>query len=67
MQLQQWLDDAKAKGIKKAFITFHYPVFCRAGLGPIPEPDNPHKMIAAYAKDSGVGCLQRARSYDGAV
>lgn len=50
-QLQQWLDDAKAKGIKKAFIVFHYPVFCRAGLGPIPEPDNPHKMIAAYAKD----------------
>jgi len=51
VQLQQWLDDAKAKGIKKAFIVFHYPVFCRAGLGPIPEPDNPHKTIAAYAKD----------------
>jgi Calcineurin-like phosphoesterase len=50
-QLQQWLDEAKAKGIKKAFIVFHYPVFCRAGLGPIPEPDNPHKVIAAYAKD----------------
>jgi hypothetical protein len=51
VQLRQWLDDAKAKGIKKAFIVFHYPVFCRAGLGPIPEPDNPHKVIAAYAKD----------------
>ena len=51
VQLREWLDDAKAKGIKKAFITFHYPVFCRAGLGPIPEPDNPHKVIAAYAKD----------------
>jgi hypothetical protein len=50
-QLQQWLDEAKTKGIKKAFIVFHYPVFCRAGLGPIPEPDNPHKVIAAYAKD----------------
>jgi hypothetical protein len=50
-ELRQWLDDAKAKGIKKAFIVFHYPVFCRAGLGPIPEPDNPHKVIAAYAKD----------------
>ncbi len=36
VQLKQWLDEAKAKGIKKAFITFHYPVFCRAGLGPIP-------------------------------
>ena len=51
VQLRAWLDDAKAKGIKKAFIVFHYPVFCRAGLGPIPEPDNPHKAIAAYAKD----------------
>jgi Calcineurin-like phosphoesterase len=51
VQLQQWLDDAKAKGLKKTFITFHYPVFCRSGLGPIPEPDNPHKTIAAYAKD----------------
>jgi Calcineurin-like phosphoesterase len=50
-QLRQWLDDAKARDIKKAFIVFHYPVFCRAGLGPIPEPDNPHKVIAAYAKD----------------
>ena len=37
VQLQQWLDDAKAKGMKKAFITFHYPVFCRAGLGPDPR------------------------------
>jgi hypothetical protein len=50
-QLRQWLDEAKAKGLKKAFIVFHYPVFCRAGLGPIPEADNPHKVIAAYAKD----------------
>jgi hypothetical protein len=46
-QLRQWLDDARAKGIPKTFITFHYPVFCRAGLGPIPEPDNPHKVIAS--------------------
>ena len=50
-QLQQWLDEAKAKGIKKTFITFHYPVFARSGLGPIPAPDNPHKVIASYAKD----------------
>ena len=28
-QMQQWLDEAKANSIKKAFITFHYPVFCR--------------------------------------
>jgi hypothetical protein len=50
-QLRQWLDEAKAQGLEKTFIIFHYPVFCRAGLGPIPEPDNPHKVIAAYAKD----------------
>jgi Calcineurin-like phosphoesterase len=53
-QMQQWLDEAKAKGIKKAFITFHYPVFARSGLGPIPAPDNPHKLIAASAKDMEV-------------
>ena len=53
-QMQQWLDEAKAKGIKKAFITFHYPVFARSGFGAIPAPDNPHKVIAAYAKDMEV-------------
>jgi Calcineurin-like phosphoesterase len=53
-QMQQWLDEAKAKGIRKAFITFHYPVFARSGLGPIPANDNPHKLIAAYAKDMEV-------------
>ena len=46
-----WLDEAKANGIKKTFITFHYPVFGRSGLGPIPAPNNPHKLIASYAKD----------------
>ena len=50
-QLQQWMDEAKAAGIRKAFIVFHYPVFARSGLGPIPAPDNPHKVIASYAKD----------------
>src|SRR4029078_642135 len=53
-QLQQWLDDAKARGIRKAFISFHYPVFARSGLGGIPEPDNPHQLIAKYAKDMEV-------------
>jgi predicted phosphohydrolase len=53
-RLRQWLDEAKDKGMKKTFIVFHYPVFCRAGLGPIPEPDNPHKVIAAYAKEMEV-------------
>ena len=50
-QMQQWLDEAKAQGIRKAFITFHYPVLARSGMGAIPAPDNPHKLIAAYAKD----------------
>jgi hypothetical protein len=54
VQLRQWLDEAKAEGIQKTFITFHYPVFCRAGMGPIPEPDNPHNVIASYAKDMEV-------------
>ena len=50
-QMKEWLDEAKTKGMKKAFIVFHYPVFCRSGFGPIPEKANPHKQIAAYAKD----------------
>jgi hypothetical protein len=50
-QLTSWLKEAKAKGTKKVFITFHAPAFCRAGFGPIPEAMNPHKTIAAFAKD----------------
>jgi hypothetical protein len=50
-QLQQWLDQAKAAGTHKIFIAFHAPAFCRSGMGPIPEPQNPHKVIASYAKD----------------
>jgi Calcineurin-like phosphoesterase len=50
-QLRVWLDDAKAKSIKKVFIAFHAPAFARSGLGPIPEVQNPHKTIAAYAND----------------
>jgi hypothetical protein len=50
-QLQVWLDEAKANGTKKVFISFHAPAFCSAGMGPIPEAQNPQKTIAAYAKD----------------
>src|SRR6516162_2115684 len=50
-QLKSWLDEAKSIGIKKVFISFHAPAFCRAGMGPIPEAQNPHKTIASYAKD----------------
>ena len=48
---------AKANGIRKTLIIFHYPVFARSGLGPIPAPDNPHKVIASYAKDMEVVLL----------
>src|SRR6266480_5924984 len=50
-QLKQWLDEAKANGTKKVFVSFHAPAFCRSGMGAIPEAQNPHKTIAAYAKD----------------
>jgi hypothetical protein len=50
-QLRTWLGEAKAAGTRKVFIAFHNPVFCRAGLGAIPEDQNPHKIIASYAKD----------------
>ena len=50
-QLRTWLDEAKSRGLKKVFISFHYPTFCRFGFGGIPEPDNPHQVIASYAKD----------------
>src|SRR6201991_2028249 len=53
-QLQKGMDEAKSSGIRKAFITFHYPTFARSGLGAIPGPDNPHKVISAYAKDMEV-------------
>lgn len=50
-ELRQWLDEAKAAGIRNVFIAFHAPAFCRSGMGPIPESQNPHKIIASYAKD----------------
>ena len=50
-ELRTWLDEAKAAGTRKVFISFHAPAFCRSGMGPIPEPQNPHKVIASYAKD----------------
>ena len=50
-QLRQWLDEAKSAGIRKVFISFHSPVFCRSGMGPLPEAQNPHKILRSYAKD----------------
>lgn len=51
VELKQWLDEAKAAGTRKVFIAFHSPVFARSGMGPIPESQNPHKILASYAKD----------------
>jgi hypothetical protein len=50
-QLETWLDDAKAKDIRNVFVTFHAPVYNRAGFDPIPEDTNPHATLASYAKD----------------
>ena len=50
-QLAQWLDETKAAGIRKVLVSFHDPVFCRSGMGPIPEAQSPHKLLASYAKD----------------
>jgi len=50
-QLKEWLNQAKATGIKKIFISFHSPVFARAGMGAIPAAQSPHNTIAAFAKD----------------
>jgi len=50
-QLRQWLDEAKSVDIRKVFISLHSPVFCRSGMGPLPEAHNPHKILASYAKD----------------
>jgi hypothetical protein len=50
-QLVTWLDEAKATGVRKVFVAFHAPAFCRAGMGSIPESQNPHKVLASYAKD----------------
>ncbi len=50
-ELKKWLDEAKAAGIKKTFISFHAPAFARSGMGAVPESQNPHKVIASYAKD----------------
>ena len=50
-QLQLWLNEAKAAGIRKIFVAFHNPAFARSGMGAIPEAQNPHKILSSYAKD----------------
>ena len=67
-QMQEWLDEAKADGIRKAFITVRYPVFARSGFGAIAAPDNPHEIIAPYAKDMEIavfnGHIHTTEVYD---
>ncbi len=53
-QLEQWLNEAKAAGIRKVFIAFHNPAFCRSGFGAVPDAQNPHKILASYAKDMDI-------------
>ena len=50
-QLKEWLDEAKAKGIRNVFVTFHNPVFNRSSFKPIPPDQNPHATFASYADD----------------
>jgi hypothetical protein len=54
-QLRQWLDEARAAakttGQRRVFVSFHAPAFCRAGMGAIPDAQNPHGVLASYAKD----------------
>ena len=50
-QLKLWMNEARAAGIRKVFVSFHHPVFARSGMGALPEAQNPHKIFASYAKD----------------
>jgi len=58
-QLQKWMDEAKANGIRKAFIVFHYPVFARSGLGPKYKPTT---VFSAWGAPFGWKCVCRMRS-----
>ena len=66
-QLQQWMDEAKAAGIRKAFITFHYPVFARSGLGAHPRPRQSAQGDRGLRQGHGGGRVQRARPHHRAL
>ena len=40
-ELKRWLDEAKAAGTRKVFISFHAPAFCRSGWAPSPSRKTP--------------------------
>ena len=67
-ELRGWLNEAKAMGIKNVFISVHAPVFGRSGMGPIPEAQNPHRLLASYAKDLDIivfnGHVHTTEAYD---
>jgi hypothetical protein len=50
-EMKLWLDEAKNNGTRKVFVAFHAPAFARSGMGPIPEVQNPHRILVSYAKD----------------
>jgi hypothetical protein len=56
-QLRQWLGEARTQGLHKVFVTFHNAVFSRSGMGGIPKPQDPHKLLASYAKDLDIVVL----------
>ncbi|MCF8029848.1 MAG: metallophosphoesterase [Desulfohalobiaceae bacterium] len=47
--LAQWLEEAIEDNKEHAFLTLHYPVFCRSGFGPLPREHNPHSLLESYA------------------
>ena len=50
-QMQQWLDEAKAAGTKRSSSPSTPRRSAAPAWAPIPEAQNPHKIIASYAKD----------------
>ncbi len=56
-QLRQWLDEAKAAGTRRVFVTFHTAVFSRSGMGGMPKSLNPHQLLASYARDLDIVVL----------
>lgn len=48
--LQKWLKEAKKSGMRRVFITFHYPVYCLAEP-PLLQQYSPHPYIKPFASD----------------
>ena len=61
-QLQAWLDEAKATGTKKVFISFHAPAFAAPAWAPFPKSRIPTRHCRVR-QGSGHRGLQRARAH----